>query len=147
MASSKKQAPTLLQQCSDPSGPVVIEAESLSAAEADKLIAGLAALKVEARRVDAKGIKNKAELLDALAAAFALPKYFGKNWDALVDCLADMSWLPAQGYVCVLLGADALKAADKASYAGLVTVSRDVARRWAGREGNVFFKLLAVHKS
>jgi RNAse (barnase) inhibitor barstar len=40
------------------------------------------------------GIKSKDELLDALVIALRLPDYFGNNWDALEECMRDLSWLP-----------------------------------------------------
>ena len=50
--------------------------------------------------VDGAGIPGKAELMEALAAAFRFPAYFGKNWDALLDCLRSLpDELPAGGYV------------------------------------------------
>ena len=50
--------------------------------------------------VDGALIRDKAGLLDALAAAFKFPSYFGKNWDALLDCLRSLpDGLPARGYV------------------------------------------------
>ena len=50
--------------------------------------------------VDGALIQDKAGLLDALAAAFNFPSYFGKNWDALLDCLRSLpDELPARGYV------------------------------------------------
>lgn len=39
------------------------------------------------------GLRTKAELMDALAFQARLPWYFGKNWDALEECLADLHWL------------------------------------------------------
>jgi hypothetical protein len=39
------------------------------------------------------GIETKSELLSFLAGAFPLPDYFGHNWDALEECLRDLSWL------------------------------------------------------
>jgi hypothetical protein len=41
-----------------------------------------------------KGIKSKRELLDFLAEALEFPSYFGCNWDALDECLTDLSWIP-----------------------------------------------------
>lgn len=50
--------------------------------------------------VDGALIPDKAGLMEALAAAFKFPSYFGKNWDALLDCLRSLpDELPAQGYV------------------------------------------------
>lgn len=40
------------------------------------------------------GITSKAALLDALAVNLRFPEYFGRNWDALWECICDLSWLP-----------------------------------------------------
>ncbi|TVO59790.1 barnase inhibitor [Denitromonas halophila] len=48
------------------------------------------------------GLTDKGQILDALAQRFDMPRWFGHNWDALYDCLTDLSWLPGKGYVLVL---------------------------------------------
>lgn len=50
--------------------------------------------------IDGAAARDKAGLMDALAEAFSFPAYFGKNWDALLDCLRSLpEELPAKGYV------------------------------------------------
>ena len=53
-------------------------------------------------RVGLKGVHDKQGLLAAIATALKFPEWFGDNWDALEDCLTDLSWLKARGYVLVL---------------------------------------------
>jgi len=37
--------------------------------------------------------RGKQKLLSVLAGGLRFPRYFGFNWDALEECLADLSWL------------------------------------------------------
>jgi hypothetical protein len=41
--------------------------------------------------------------LRLLGQAFRFPGYYGMNWNAADECLQDMSWQEAKGYVCLLL--------------------------------------------
>ena len=49
--------------------------------------------------LDGEKLKNKEQLLKALKEGLCFPDYFGFNWDALQDCITDLSWL--QGIVKV----------------------------------------------
>ncbi len=52
---------------------------------------------------DLKGVKGKANVLNALARAAGFPAEFGANWDALADDLCDLSWCGDKaGYVLLL---------------------------------------------
>lgn len=54
-------------------------------------------------RVNLAQAVGKRDLLDRIAHALAFPDWFGGNWDALEDCLADLSWLPPARVRLVLL--------------------------------------------
>jgi RNAse (barnase) inhibitor barstar len=47
-------------------------------------------------------LKHKSDLLNALAASLKFPDYFGHNWDALDECLRDLSWLDDQKSIVLL---------------------------------------------
>ena len=70
---------------------------------------------------------NKAEALARIADALHFPDWFGHNWDALADCVTDMSWNPAPGYLIVLEHLDDLHLNAPADYATLLDVLRDAA--------------------
>ena len=72
-------------------------------------------------------------LLAAMAQALAFPDWFGNNWDALEDCLSDLSWRKADGHVLVFENA---AASDELGI--LIDVLRSCAEFWSGR-GKPFF--------
>jgi RNAse (barnase) inhibitor barstar len=75
------------------------------------------------------GIKTKEALLDELYQRLRLPDYFGDNWDALEECIRDLSWLPP-GPV-VLRHHDLPLAGDVASQKTYLSILRDaVEKKW-----------------
>ncbi|GGS03518.1 hypothetical protein GCM10010252_47810 [Streptomyces aureoverticillatus] len=55
--------------------------------------------------LDLTGVRDKAAFLDRCATALTLPAWFGHNWDALADCLSDLSWAPGgRGRLLVVSG-------------------------------------------
>ncbi|HBB65818.1 MAG: hypothetical protein A2X28_00450 [Elusimicrobia bacterium GWA2_56_46] len=78
------------------------EGKDLKAEEAEKMLSPLGFFTA---RLDGAVIKNKQDLLAALAAGFRFPSYFGYNWDALLDCLRSLpDNLRARGYAVVIDG-------------------------------------------
>jgi RNAse (barnase) inhibitor barstar len=47
------------------------------------------------------GIGTKMSLLNVLKRELRLPEYFGENWDALDECLGDLSWIDRRRVVIV----------------------------------------------
>jgi RNAse (barnase) inhibitor barstar len=61
-------------------------------------------------RIPAKA-RGKEKLLSVLAAKLRFPSYFGQNWDALEECLRDLSWLSEQMRVVIVHAAFPFSAA------------------------------------
>jgi Barstar (barnase inhibitor) len=40
-----------------------------------------------------QGLNTRTKLFEALKRELHIPDYFGNNWDALSDCLRDLSWI------------------------------------------------------
>jgi RNAse (barnase) inhibitor barstar len=106
------------------------------------------------RRIDGRQCRTKIALLKLLARTLAFPSHFGRNWDALEDCLTDLGWLPADGYLLVFSHADALLAGRESDYATLIDLLDSVGQAWAtqqtghpGRPPIPFHTLLAVPRS
>jgi RNAse (barnase) inhibitor barstar len=85
------------------------------------------------RRIDFHDCHDKSALLRALALSLAFPSDFGHNWDALADSLADLSWLPARGYVLMLEHSEALQLAVEDDFDMALDIMDDTSRRWAER--------------
>jgi RNAse (barnase) inhibitor barstar len=65
-----------------------------------------------------------------------LPAYFGKNLDALYDCLCDFSWLDAKEVHVVLRGYDAFLAKEaKNKRWDILAVLNDAASEWKAMKG------------
>ncbi len=101
------------------------------------LLAGATAAGCLVLRVDLAAARDKEQMLNAVARALRFPEWFGHNWDALADCLADMGWLPAEGYAIVLDHCDGVHARAEADFVTLMQVFQDAAEVW--REDGVPF--------
>ena len=88
-------------------------------------------------RVDLTKVTDKEGFLEAISKAMDFPDWFGHNWDALADCLTDLSWMAADGYVIVLERADAFASAAPTDFATALSIFQDAADTW--REDGVPF--------
>jgi len=86
-------------------------------------------------RIGLAGATGKEALMARIAQALAFPQWFGGNWDALEDCLTDLSWSNAAGRVLLFEGAAEL-AADELGI--LIDILGSAAAYWAQR-GRPFF--------
>lgn len=86
--------------------------------------------------LDVVRIDARDDALERIARALEFPAWFGRNWDALEDCLGDLSWRGAAGHVLVF---DAFPRGDALGV--LLDVLRSTAEYWAGR-GRAFFAVL-----
>ena len=99
-----------------------------------------------ARTLRGTKARTSRALFDECAAAWQFPPYFGENWDALDECLADLEWLPAEAYVFVITDASQLLADDKpealATFVTLLEgVVRDRSRAIPGASFHVVFQV------
>ncbi|WP_443089246.1 barstar family protein [Xylophilus sp.] len=80
--------------------------------------------------------QTKQDVLDLIAAQFYFPAHFGKNFDALYDCLTDPIHKsgPQPGFVVVLEQIPAVAKFDKEVREQLLDVFREAADYWADRK-------------
>jgi RNAse (barnase) inhibitor barstar len=87
----------------------------------------------QCRRIDLAGCTSKGELIARIGRALEFPSWFGQNWDALFDCLTDLSWAPAPGYVLIFERAGELGQIAPDVLDTTVAVLRDAAEAWRAR--------------
>ncbi|MFE7287854.1 barstar family protein [Streptomyces noursei] len=81
--------------------------------------------------LDLAGVADKADFLQRCAAALDFPAYFGHNWDALADCLTDLSWCPpARGRLLVITGWQGYAAAAPEDWSVVEGVLADAVGHW-----------------
>lgn len=97
-----------------------------------ELLAG--ALGFRVYDVSLAGCDDKPGLLERTAQAMGFPAYFGHNWDAWFDCLADLGWQPAApGHVLLLRDAALVSRLAPESLDTAISILEDVGRSWADR--------------
>ena len=95
--------------------------------------------------------KTPANLFDEFARALEFPDYFGHNWDALEECLTDLEWLPAKGYILLITDAAHVLPNDDIEYETFLEILRDAGEAWGNgqvgmgaRRATPFHALFAV---
>jgi RNAse (barnase) inhibitor barstar len=83
------------------------------------------------------GIESEQALLDALSVALRFPDYFGKNWNALDECICDLSWLPPGDVV--LIHKDLPLADNRASLSIYLSILRDAVGKWSTKGSNLIY--------
>jgi hypothetical protein len=118
----------LLQRLQDPSRSGVYRTT-----RADAVADAVRGSRLNFARVSLKGIQKKEDLLDHIAHTLSFPDWFGRNWDALEDCLTDLSWCQADGHVFVF---DNFAPGDDLGV--LIDVLASCAEFWAARDRSFF---------
>ena len=88
-------------------------------------------------RVNLTKAEDKDQMLSTIARALKFPDTFGRNFDALADCLADMEWKPADGYLILLEHCDGIHGKAEADFANTLQIFEQAADDW--REQDVPF--------
>jgi RNAse (barnase) inhibitor barstar len=91
--------------------------------------------------LDGNNAGTRAGFFEELARALRFPDYFGHNWDAVYDCLTDLAWLPAAGYVLVLDGFDRFATNEPGQWDIGLKVLREACAFWQPLQRPMFMLL------
>lgn len=127
---------------------LLVEAEQagtfyLNAGDLAPLQAAARGLGFRSLTLDLEGCRDADELLRRFARTLSFPAFLGTHWNALADCLSDLDWLPADGYVLGIRHAEELRENNAADYAALLAVLELAGDHWRER-GLPFWSFIAL---
>jgi hypothetical protein len=79
-----------------------------------------------------RSVSSKADLLGLLSRGLSFPSTFGANWDALYDCLCDLSWMSEKRVAIAHESVPTLPSDDLLKYLGVL---RDAVASWRDNPG------------
>lgn len=98
--------------------------------------------KIKIFSISLKNFNDEADLLSKLAEEMNFPDYFGRNWDALEECLNDLEWIPASGYVLFIRDSGSAWGKSPYSLGMLISIWLAAAKNWS--ELGVPFHLIFI---
>ena len=81
--------------------------------------------------LDGTEVEDRTAFLEAADEAFALPEWFGMNWDALEECLADLELEGAEGIVVLWTAWGTFAEAAPKDFAVALDVLASAVRGWS----------------
>lgn len=85
-----------------------------------------------AHAIPGEKLTGKAAMLKAIAKSLDFPDYFGANWDALEECLTDLSWF--EGGVVLLIDQVSVPEEQAPNDWGVcLDILADAAHFWSGQ--------------
>lgn len=100
----------------------------------DKIARAAKAAQLAIVQLDLGTVQGKNEFLARLAKAFKFPHSFGMNWDALSDCLTDLSWLDDNGWVVILFNGQDFAAKNQDDFNTAINVFQTAAEYWRSHD-------------
>ncbi|MGB9149689.1 MAG: barstar family protein [Burkholderiales bacterium] len=80
--------------------------------------------------IEGKKIEKKEQFLNHAAVAMHFPEHFGNNWDAFADCLEDLSWHDAKGYLVLYDHYDGLASHAHGQFDTLLEIFQSAVEYW-----------------
>jgi len=91
--------------------------------------------------LDGAHARDKKSFLDQAARAMDFPDYFGRNWDAFEECVNDLAWAPATGYILLFQAPERLVKNARADWETAIEILSTASENWA-EVGVPFYILL-----
>jgi RNAse (barnase) inhibitor barstar len=104
----------------------------------DAIIAAAEANKHIVYRADLRAARGREQMLKIVGEGLELPAWYGANFDALMDCICDMNWIPAPGYTIIIENCHNIHSLAYADFNMMIDVFAEAAKAWR-EEGKPFW--------
>jgi hypothetical protein len=108
---------------------------------ADHIVAPLNKVGWRGFYIEGHVVTSKAAFLRMAGAGMSFPAYYGQNWDAFEECITDLSWVPAKGYVLIYDNVWYFPRNDRPAWRQAKAILTDAVSFWAQR-GTPFYVFL-----
>lgn len=92
-------------------------------------------------RIDLGQAHDTESLHYVLSHSLHFPDWYGANWDGLADCLTDMSWNEADGYLLILQRTEPLQRGEPETFRMFLQILGEAAQSWR-EQGTSFWTLV-----
>lgn len=107
------------------------------------IIEGLSQQGIQAFYLDGREISSKETFFIKVAEAMEFPADFGGNWDAFDECITDLRWCLAEGYILFYDRPDIFAHADPTQWQIALDILRSAEEYWETR--NTSLKVLLLN--
>lgn len=101
-----------------------------TAIDAAEIVVAAKTVGLDVYKLDLGSARGKSGLLDRFAKALRFPPHFGKNWDALNDCLTDLQWLDGKGWVVIVANAQSFADMHEEDFTTAIDLLTGAAAHW-----------------
>ena len=95
--------------------------------------------------LDGEQMSSQVELFQEFKVKLQFPEYFGANWNALDECLADLDWLDRTGYLLVIESGDSVLRNEEADVREMLEgLLEDISEEWANSDPPVIYRTILM---
>ena len=80
--------------------------------------------------IDGNKCKNVKDFVVEIGQAFSFPNYYGKNLDALNDCINDLDWISKDNYILIINDFESFISDSKEDREDMVGFLNEISEQW-----------------
>jgi RNAse (barnase) inhibitor barstar len=85
--------------------------------------------------IDGKRCRDIESFLVEIGHAFSFPEYYGRNMNALNDCLNDLDWIDKDSYVLIINHFESFISESEEDKNDVINFLNEIAQEWKNYDG------------